>query len=285
MAVILRHPLGGQSNRLPIVAFEGIDGAGKSTACLKLSRMLNARRVSSEVLSAPCFVFDQLAAPNSVRAVREAERLGPIALCLSNAAEFATSWESVAVPAQSAGRLILGDRFVHSALVRDVVRGVDESYVRHVYSFVPAPDLVVFIDVEPDVAFRRIERSREVGYYEAGCDVIRNALEPRLAFLAFQTACRNRYHEVLPEDRTAVVDGGRSPDQVLQQIIEAMKEHLPDVVPADLELALGQDDQDDDEDEDEFDDDDDDDVVSSEPDRNDEFAEDPDRGAERVNDD
>jgi dTMP kinase len=212
-----------------IVAFEGIDGSGKSTAALDLSAKLKKRGIENVIVGSASLAEDEddaagddaagIGRPDE-DAVREMWRLrdeiaigfGPRALCLSNAWEFAYRWESLAMPALDAGTVVIADRFTDTPLVREVLRGVDEDYVRRLYSFAPAPDLVVYVDLEPEIAYQRKTRARlPIGYFEAGRDVIRGARGLRTSFVAFQSKCRQRYEAILKRDGVFRVDGTQKP--------------------------------------------------------------------------
>jgi len=92
-----------------IIALEGIDGAGKSTAALDLSVSLTKRGIENVVIGSVSFgvypsAAGEWAVENELREMWEIrdelqEQFGPQALCLSNAWDFAYRWESLGAPA------------------------------------------------------------------------------------------------------------------------------------------------------------------------------------------
>ena len=223
-----------------IIALEGIDGAGKSTAALDLSVSLRQRKIENVVIGSVSFGVYPSAAQegwswtveNDLRRMWEIrddlqEEFGPRALCLSNAWDFAHRWESLGAPALEIGKVVIADRYIHTALVRDVLRGIDEEYVRTVYSFVPPPDLIVYVDTGPAVAYeRKIENGLAIGYFEAGRDVVRRAASLRLSFELFQAQCKKRYDEVLAGLPVVTVDGEQPAADAHAEILTAVLAHL-----------------------------------------------------------
>lgn len=239
-----------------IISFEGIDGAGKSTAAINLSAELNERRIANVVIGGASFTEserrgsapDRDAAGDGVRSwtlsadertLRRMweyrddleEEFGPRALCLSNAWEFAYRWESLAVPALESGKVIIADRYIDTALVRDVLRGIPEDYVRSIYAFVPPSDMVIYVDTEPETAYRRKTIARlPIGYFEAGQDLTPRA-SLHTSFVAFQSKCRKRYEEILKGERVVRVDGNRKPAEVQAEILAAVVGRLENRLP------------------------------------------------------
>lgn len=229
-----------------IIAFEGVDGAGKSTAALDLSAELTKQHIDNVLISSASLREEEIDDDDddeiggvdrseTERVIRRIwlcrdqleESFGPRALCLSNAWEFAYRWESLGVPALESGKVVIADRYTDTALVREVLRGIDEKYVRAVYAFAPPPDLVLYLDLDPEVAYQRKTKARLViGYFEAGRDVIRGARSLRMSFVSFQSKCRQRYGEILARDNVVRIDASRSPKDVQSQIVETVLARL-----------------------------------------------------------
>jgi dTMP kinase len=224
-----------------IIALEGIDGAGKSTAALDLSAQLTKRGIDNVLISSTSFASgeterekrdDQDPDDESLRELWElrdelAESFGPRSLCLSNAWEFAFRWEGLAIPSLEARKVIIADRYIDTALVREVLRGIDEAYVRSVYAFAPPPDIVLYIDIDPEVAYRRKTSARlPIGFFESGKDVIRGARSTRMSFVAFQTKCRERYREILARANVVEIDGSRKPAEVHASVVEIVLQRI-----------------------------------------------------------
>ena len=64
--------------------------------------------------------------------------------------------ENEIIPALKSGFVVLMDRYIYTAYVRDSVRGNDIEWVKNLYSYAPKPDLVFYLDVPPDILIKRL---------------------------------------------------------------------------------------------------------------------------------
>ena len=60
--------------------------------------------------------------------------LDPLLLSMLRAADFAELYEREILPALQRGAIVLADRYIYTALARDVVHGVERSWIEEVYS-------------------------------------------------------------------------------------------------------------------------------------------------------
>lgn len=152
------------------IDFEGIDGSGKSAVSVRLARLLrelgfrvtHVRESGSFRSSIPRGIRDLTRSPESVRVSPETE------LLLNCAREAQVLHEEVR-PALSRGEVVLTDRALHSHLAASAARGLKLQETRPVAGFAAGglwPDLVVLVDVDPDVARlrRRVRKIREMRY-------------------------------------------------------------------------------------------------------------------------
>jgi dTMP kinase len=154
-----------------LIAFEGPDGAGKTTQRKLFKTWLKSeghKVVTSKWNSSP------LIKP-LIRARKEAHALGPEEFCLLHAADFRHRLETEILPALWEGRIVLADRFLFTGLARDSARGLDLDWLLHVYSPLFWPDMVFYFAVSPDTSVTRVATDRQPKYYEAGQDVTGSA--------------------------------------------------------------------------------------------------------------
>lgn len=223
-----------------LIAFEGIDGAGKSTAIQSLSASLLERDLPNVVIDSPCLGTaeawdddeDEDGCEGILAEILELRdelkgNLGPRALCLANAWDFAHRWEALAEPAVRLKKIVLWDRYFYTPLVREVLRGIDEDYVRAVYGFATEPDLVIHVDLDAEQAYaRKLKAGMRIGYFESGLDIAPPGANTRQSFLNFQGQCRQRYELVLPADKTVKVDGAQPAETVHGEIESVVLERL-----------------------------------------------------------
>ena len=143
------------------VTFEGCEGVGKSTQLNMLKEYLSATgqeavyvrepgstRISEKIRSV---ILD----PANTEMTAETE-------ALLYAAARAQLVSEVILPALSAGKTVICDRYVDSsAAYQGYARGLGIDFVRRINSYALAnavPDVTVFIDLRPSDAFRSVRR-------------------------------------------------------------------------------------------------------------------------------
>ena len=140
-----------------LIAFEGVEGAGKSTQLELLRRVLEGRGREVVVTREP----GGTPAGERVRSVLldpEVE-LHPRAEALLFAAARAELVEAVIRPALERGAVVLCDRYLDSSLAyQGAARGLGQGPVEEVNRFATGgllPDLVVLLDLDPASGLRR----------------------------------------------------------------------------------------------------------------------------------
>jgi len=195
-------------NRGPgrLIVVEGIDGSGKSTQLSLLSQWLRLRGYAvafSEWNSSPLV-------RNTTRRGKKKEMFTPTTFSLIHATDFADRLERYILPILKAGAIVCADRYAYTAFARDVVRGVDRSWVRNLYRFAPTPHLAFYFKVPLEIALGRILGGRNaLKYYEAGMDLglNRNIEE---SFRIFQGRILAEYEAMIEEMNFHVIDATKS---------------------------------------------------------------------------
>ncbi|HET6373720.1 MAG TPA: dTMP kinase [Candidatus Polarisedimenticolia bacterium] len=199
-----------------LIVVEGIDGSGKSTQIKLLHKWLEAR--GQQVF------FTEW---NSSVLVREATRRGkkknlltPTTFSLLHATDFADRLTYNIIPYLKAGMTVLADRYIYTAFARDIARGVDDRWVRDLYSFAVKPDAIFYFRVPLEVAVDRIIGSRaKVKFYEAGMD-LGLSQDPIESFRKFQGRVLAEYDRMSSEYGFQVIDGTRSIDGQQRKVRE-----------------------------------------------------------------
>ena len=152
------------------VTFEGCEGVGKSTQLNMLKEYLSATgqeavyvrepgstRISEKIRSV---ILD----PANTEMTAETE-------ALLYAAARAQLVSEVILPALSAGKTVICDRYVDSsAAYQGYARGLGIDFVRRINSYALAnamPDVTVFIDLRPSDAFRSVRREDRLEHEKA----------------------------------------------------------------------------------------------------------------------
>lgn len=223
----LRPPYPG---RLFIV--EGIDGSGKSTQLTLLAQWLRAEGYPvafSEWNSSPIV-------RNTTRRGKKRQILTPLTFSLIHATDFSDRVEREIVPMLKAGAIVLADRYVYTAFARDVVRGVDPSWVRALYRFAVVPTMAFYFRTPLEVALKRILSGRpSLKFYEAGMDLGLHP-DPQGSYRIFQARILDEYERQVREYDLTVMDATRPIESQQRLLRKHIQPHLAGV-PRDRSLV------------------------------------------------
>lgn len=160
---------GMQGLELPgkLIVIEGTDGVGRSTHVNLLHDWLESKGKGVLVtgLTRSPLVGEGL------KAAKETKYLGHLTMTLFYATDFADRLEHEIIPALRAGFVVIADRYLHTLLARDRVRGAESSWLRDLYGFALVPDAVFYLSVDVDTLIPRVLRAGKLNYWEAGMDL------------------------------------------------------------------------------------------------------------------
>jgi dTMP kinase len=168
---------------------EGIDRSGRSTHVRRLEEHLRymGRGVTRTSLASSLLSGDR------IRAAKRDRHADPLETALLYAADLAERVEQVILPSLRAGLVVIADRYCWTPMARAEARGVDRGWLDALFGFVPAPDAVLFLDVDAEASLAR--RSDAPDPHEAGLDLGLSA-DVRESYRLFGErlyACFDRY--------------------------------------------------------------------------------------------
>ncbi|MGE0755874.1 MAG: dTMP kinase [Pirellulaceae bacterium] len=188
------------------VVFEGIDGAGKTT---QIQRLAGALRQLGEDL----VCSREPTGGYWGRRLRDSATSGRMPLDQELAAFIADRKEhlqDVIQPAVARGAMVIVDRYFYSTIAYQGARGGDVAAItREMESFAPIPDIVLLIDIDPELATRRIADSR---------GEMPNQFE-RADYLA---QVRRIFHELARRPEVRLINGQQSADAVFSDVCRAL---------------------------------------------------------------
>lgn len=200
------------------VALEGGEGAGKSTQLELLASWL--RDLGHDVV-----ITREPGATDAGRRLRDvlldpASRLSPRAEALLYAADRAQHVAEVVCPALERGAIVLTDRYVDSSLAyQGAGRELDRDEVARLSRWATGglvPDLVVLLDVDPDVGLRRAAGGAGPDRIEAESLVFHRRV--REGFLDLAATAPERY---------LVLDAALPPEVLADRIRTGLEPLLP----------------------------------------------------------
>jgi len=199
-------PVLGQVHDYPgcLIVVEGTDGSGKSTQLQLLQNWLELEGFGT------CFTEwnSSRLVSQVIKKGKKSGRLTPTTFCLLHATDFADRQEGIIRPALQAGMVVLADRYMYTALARDVARGADRDWVRNTYTFALIPDAAFYFRVDVETSLLRISATRAPKFYEAGMD-LGLADDVYQSYRIFQSRVIEEYDGMVDELGLRVIDGTR----------------------------------------------------------------------------
>jgi dTMP kinase len=193
-----------------LIVVEGADGSGRSTQIARLVEWLETcGHATVQVgLKRSTLVSKEL------EEAQEGNILSRTTLSLFYATDFADQLENIMLPALKAGFIVLADRYIYTLMARDLVRGMDEAWLKNLYGIALEPDAVFYLEVEPEeLVQRNLAKSATLDYWESGMDLglSRDMFD---SFLKYQGAMRAAFKRLEKTYTFNIVDANRSVDAV-----------------------------------------------------------------------
>jgi dTMP kinase len=204
-----------------LIVVEGADGSGRSTQISRLVTWLEGGgHATVQVgLKRSTLVSEEL------EQAKQGNILSHITLSLFYATDFADQLENIILPSLKAGFMVLADRYIYTLMVRDLVRGMDEAWLRQLYGIALVPDAVFYLNVSSqELVQRNFAKNRTLDYWESGMDLglSRDMFD---SFLKYQGLVQEQFRRLQSTYGFTIVDGERSTDEIsaeLQTNIESI---------------------------------------------------------------
>ncbi|PYJ83912.1 MAG: thymidylate kinase [Verrucomicrobia bacterium] len=204
-----------------LIVIEGADGSGRSTQIARLVQWLEGcGHATVQVgLKRSTLVSEEL------ERAKQGNILSHITMSLFYATDFADQLENIILPALKAGFMVLADRYIYTLMVRDLVRGMDEAWLKNVYGIALVPDAVFYLNVAPEqLVQRNFQKNHTLDYWESGMDVglSRDMFD---CFLQYQALVEKQFRRLQSTYGFTIVSGERSVEEInaeLQEKIEVV---------------------------------------------------------------
>lgn len=197
-----------------LIVVEGTDGAGKSTHVNMLAQYIKDKCYGCTVSE---WKTSRLIS-GVINEAKERNMLNTTTFSLLYAADYTDRLENEIIPALKAGFVVLMDRYIYTAYVRDSVRGHDINWVKNLYSFAPKPDLVFYLDVPVETLIKRlIAKNGALDYFESGRD-IGLSTDIYKSFEIYQKRCLDEYKKLIKEYGFVKIDGTQDISEIHNQM-------------------------------------------------------------------
>src|SRR3954447_1263894 len=186
-----------------LIVVEGADGSGRSTQIAMLVQWLEGGgHATTQVgLKRSTLVSEEL------DRAQEGNILSRTTLSLFYATDFADQLENIILPALKAGFMVLADRYIYTLMARDLVRGMDETWLKNLYSIALVPDAVFYLNVSPEqLVQRNFAKNYALDYWESGMDLglSRDMFD---SFMQYQTAIAKNFKRLQSSYQFTILDG------------------------------------------------------------------------------
>ena len=197
-----------------LIVVEGADGSGRSTQINKLVEWLEScghatRRVGLKHSSLVSEELDR---------AQQGNILSRTTLSLFYATDFADQLENIILPALRSGTIVLCDRYIYTLMARDLVRGMDEEWLKNLYGVALVPDAVFYLNVTPEhLVQRTLHKYLALDYWESGMDLglSRDMFD---SFLKYQTMVEDQFKRLQVPYGFTIVDGHRTIDTIFAEL-------------------------------------------------------------------
>jgi dTMP kinase len=193
-----------------LIVVEGADGSGRSTQIARLVEWLEGcGHATVQVgLKRSTLVSEEL------DQAQQGNILSHTTLSLFYATDFADQLENIILPSLRAGFMVLADRYIYTLMVRDMVRGMDAAWLRNLYGIALAPDVVFYLNVQPEeLVERTFAKKQALDYWESGMDLglSRDMFD---SFLQYQALVAAKFKELQRTYGFNIVDGHLSMEEI-----------------------------------------------------------------------
>jgi dTMP kinase len=197
-----------------LIVVEGADGSGRSTQIADLVSWLETSgHATVQVgLKRSTLVSEEL------ERAQDGNVLSRTTLALFYATDFADQLENLILPALKSGFIVLADRYIYTLMARDMVRGMDESWLKNLYGIAPEPDAVFYLSVEPEeLVQRNLSKTATLDYWESGMDLgfSRDLFD---SFLKYQGAMGEAFRQLQKTYHFDIIDANRSVSVVNKEL-------------------------------------------------------------------
>ena len=202
-----------------LIVVEGADGSGRSTQIASLVEWLEGSgHATVQVgLKRSTLVSEEL------EKAQQGNILSRSTLSLFYATDFADQLENIILPALKAGFVVLADRYIYTLMARDMVRGMDENWLKNLYGIALEPDVVFYLNVPPgELVQRNFAKNAALDYWESGMDLglSRDMFD---SFMKYQTAVEQTFRHLQAIYGFTIVDGMRHADVVNAELQKKIK--------------------------------------------------------------
>lgn len=157
------------SNVGAVITIDGPENVGCSTLASQLIE--NFQRSGQPTLRTGLGCSEYIG--NDLEEALKVHPLRPHTVALFRATEIADQVTKKIAPAVKAGFLVVVDRYIYSVMAQSLVRGVDEKWLKSLYSFANIPAISFVLKAHPEELVQRsFSQQGTLGFMDSGQDCV-----------------------------------------------------------------------------------------------------------------
>lgn len=204
-----------------LIVIEGTDGVGRSTQAFMLKEWLE---VQGYAVMETGWTRSKLVG-QAITDAKQGHSLHRLTYCLMYATDLADRLEYQIVPALKSGFIVLADRYIYTAIARGIARGADKHWLRDLYGFAIAPDLVFYLQLPVQDLVQRVLAAGKMNYWESGMDM-NYGDDIYDSFIAYQSELIRQFDSMAEEYQFATLDARQEPQAIQKQLRHAVGSYL-----------------------------------------------------------
>src|SRR5436190_9290301 len=212
-------PTEGSSGKLIVI--EGTDGVGRSTQAYMLKEWLE---VQGYAVLETGWTRSKLIG-QAITDAKMGHSLHRLTYCLMYATDLADRLEYQIIPALRSGFIVLADRYIYTAIARGIARGAEQDWLRDLFSFAVAPDLVFYLRLGVADLVPRVLEAGKMNYWESGMDM-NYGDDLYDSFVAYQGELIAQFDRMADEFGFLTVDARQDPQSIQRQLRRMVSDYL-----------------------------------------------------------
>src|SRR5438874_9457938 len=156
---------------------------------------------------------------------KEGHSLHRLTYCLMYATDLADRLEYQILPALRSGFIVLADRYIYTAIARGIARGADRPWLRQLFSFAVAPDLIFYLRLGVHDLVPRVLTAGKMNYWESGMDM-NYGDDLYDSFVAYQGELVEQFNAMIDEYHFQTVDASQEPQAIQRQLRRSVLKYL-----------------------------------------------------------
>lgn len=204
------------------IAFDGIDGSGKSTQVELLCKYLKSQNVKHTKLDlGGCGEFRKIINKINTSSIKVSPAIREIIYY------FEALYTNIdLIQSKKNDEVIIIDRYYLSYLAYGQLNGLTRDEILFFNKYLVEPDLYFFIDIIPETAYERIICYRGIDLPEIGfCNSQKINQKEKLKdlYLNFQTSVRNNYLKEIAGDNHYILDANKKPEELHLEVVNEIQ--------------------------------------------------------------